>query len=77
MAWPSHMLQSVEIPAVTSIRVSDDYQPGNYQWDIGVTSIYSYALGLSPFKDVFWTTEDQPGNPKYGNNTEFRKASTQ
>ena len=71
MAWPRHMLQSVEIPAVTNIRVSDDYRPGNYQWDIGVTSIYSYALGLAPFKDSFWSTDTQPGSP-YGNDTEFR-----
>ena len=25
----------------------------------------SDAVGVAPFKDVFWTTADQPGNP-YG-----------
>ena len=46
------MLQSVEIPAVTQIRVSDDYQPSNSQWVIGDTLILAHAVGLAPFKDV-------------------------
>ena len=52
--------------------MSDDYHPGNRQWDIGISSIYSNALGLAPFKDVFWTTEHQPGNPRYDDKYEFR-----
>ena len=24
-----------------------------------------HALAIRPFKDNFWTTEDQPGNPRY------------
>ena len=30
-----------------------------------MSSIFAYSLGLAPFKDVFWSTEFQPGNP-YG-----------
>ena len=52
MPWPRHLLQSVEIPAVTQTRVSDDYTPGNSQWQIGDTSILAHALGLAAFKDV-------------------------
>ena len=52
MPWTRHVLQSVEIPAVTQIRVSDDYQPSNSQWVIGDTSILAHAVGLAPFKDV-------------------------
>jgi len=63
MAYPRHYLQSAEIPAVTQIRVSDDYQPGNDQWKIGLSSILAYSLGLASFKDNFWTTTHQPGNP--------------
>jgi hypothetical protein len=42
--------------------VSEDYQPGNDQWKIGISSILAHALGIAPFKDNFWTTSDQPGN---------------
>ena len=70
MAYCRHMLQSVEIENVVSMRASDDYQAGNDQWHIGLTSAWIYALGLAPFKDNFWTTSKQPGNPLYGNSTE-------
>ena len=36
------------------------------QWDIGLTDIWSYALGLAPFKDTFWTTPIQPGYSNHG-----------
>lgn len=52
MPWPRHVLQSLEIPVVTQIRVSDDYQPGNTQWRIGDTTILAHAVGLAAFKDV-------------------------
>ena len=55
MPWPRHLLQSVEIPAVTQTRVSDDYTPGNSQWEIGDTTILAHALGLAAFKDVSYT----------------------
>ena len=54
MSYSRHMMQSVEIENVVSIRASDDYHPGKSlswpQWDIGLTSIWTYALGLAPFK---------------------------
>ena len=52
MPWPRHVVQSLEIPVVTQIRVSDDYQPGNTQWRIGDTTILAHAVGLAAFKDV-------------------------
>ena len=52
MPWPRHLLQSVEISAVTQSRVSGDYTPGNSQWQIGDTTILAHALGLAAFKDV-------------------------
>lgn len=45
--------------------MSDDYKPGNNEWKIGVTSIFAHHLGIAPFKDNFWTTKNQTGNP-YG-----------
>eukprot|EP01043_Picozoa_sp_COSAG02_P034501 COSAG02_NODE_2416_length_8909_cov_10.038252_5_plen_183_part_00 len=70
MAYPRMALQSVELPAVTQIRVSDDYVPGPYwthedsapqQWRIGGSSILADALSLSAFKDNFWTNASEPG----------------
>ena len=52
MPWTRHILQSVAIPAVTQVRVSDDYQPSNTQWRIGDTTILAHAMGLAAFKDV-------------------------
>ena len=70
MPYPRHALQSVELLAVTQVRVSDDYVPGPawthqdsapQQWRIGGSSILADALSLAPFKDNFcaaqtWTT---------------------
>lgn len=52
MAWPRHVLQSVMIPAVTQIRVSNDYIPGNNQWLVWDATILAHAMGLAAFKDV-------------------------
>lgn len=62
MSNPRHAMQSLLYPAVTQARVSNDYNPGGGQWNIGISSILAAALGIAPFKDTFWTTESQPGN---------------
>lgn len=68
MAYPRFYLQTLEVRAVTHIRASDDYGPGTRpdQWYMGDTSLLAYALGLAPFKDVFWSTSNQPGNKYKG-----------
>lgn len=63
MAWPRHALASLEIGAVTQVRASDDYHPGNEQWRVGRTSLLAHALGLAPSKDNFWTSTSEPLNP--------------
>jgi hypothetical protein len=63
MPWSRHLLSSLQFPAVTQARASDDYQPGNSQWKLGYSSMLYRAMGLAPFKDNFWTTQYQPGNP--------------
>ncbi|XP_050418345.2 uncharacterized protein LOC126831737 [Patella vulgata] len=66
MAFPLHILAALEIPTVTQARVSADGVPGNTNgWKIGITSLFPQAMGIAPYKDNFWTTEYQPGNP-YG-----------
>ncbi|XP_071111597.1 uncharacterized protein [Haliotis cracherodii] len=65
MSNPRHAMQSLEIPVVTQARVSGDYRAGADNWKIGISSIFADAMGIAPFKDTFWSTERQPGNPKY------------
>ncbi len=70
---PATALMSTAIQPVTNIRASGDYHPGDYHdkidswntWDIALTSLFLGAIGIQPSKDVFWTSEFQPGNP-YG-----------
>ena len=59
MSYPRHALQSLEVPVVTQIRVSSDYQPGNTNWMIGDSTILAHALGLAAFKDNFHTVSEQ------------------
>ena len=70
MSHCRHVLQSVEIPAVTQARASGDYhQGGSNQWrQLGTTAMFAWALGVAPSKDNFWSTENADGgqlNPKY------------
>eukprot|EP00127_Corallochytrium_limacisporum_P006483 Clim_evm14s229 gene=Clim_evmTU14s229 len=79
MVYPRHVLSAVSMasangrggsgpvtPVVTHIRGSDDYQPGNQQWQgLGLSSYFIFAVGAKPFKDTLWSTPEQPGSP-YG-----------
>jgi len=49
-------MQSVEIPAVTQVRASDDYNPDNDQWSLGVSALLSHSVGLAPWKDDAYTS---------------------
>ena len=64
--FPRHVLQALEISRVTQARVSYDYTyhitHQREQWNIGVTSLLSDAVGLASFKDTFWSTTDEPGS---------------
>jgi len=70
MSLSRHILQSLEIPAVTQARASTDYHPGATQWNVGQTSIFAHAVGIAPTKDNYWSTSVQPGNPYKDNPTE-------
>lgn len=54
MSLSRHVLQSLEFDAVTQIRVTNDYatnfEYGGEQWRLGVSSMFSAAVGLAPFK---------------------------
>ena len=47
---------------VIQVRVSDDFV-SKTQWKIGISSLFVDSVGLAPFKDNFWSTSSQPGNP--------------
>lgn len=57
MATPSDALASVDMPAVTNLRVSTDFCYGD-SWEIGVSSLLVWALGSAPSKDTLWTTNN-------------------
>ena len=61
MSWVRHLLQTVEIPAVTQVRVSGDYQPNNSQWQIGDSTILADSLGIAAFKDNFHSVKVEAG----------------
>ncbi|KAK4310150.1 hypothetical protein Pmani_018263 [Petrolisthes manimaculis] len=61
MSFIRHLLHSTRLPAVTQIRVSDDYILCPHQWRIGVTSLLAHVLGLRPYKDVFWSSSINTG----------------
>lgn len=66
MPLPRHMLESTRFHGiVTNARASGDYHAGADNWNIGLSSLFYWALGVAPFKDDYWTTEVQPGSP-YG-----------
>lgn len=48
----------------TQARASIDYHLET-QWTLGVSGIFSRALGLAPTKDNYWSETIQPENP-YG-----------
>jgi hypothetical protein len=72
MPLPRHILQSVEIPAVTQVRASGDYVAGLWiqqWWNVAVSSLLYVALDLKPSKDNAWSKSIQPNNT-FQNTTE-------
>ncbi|CAF4370910.1 unnamed protein product, partial [Rotaria magnacalcarata] len=63
------IMETLENTQVHYMRVSDDYSENINQWNIGRVSMITWAIGVIPFKDTFWTTSIQPES-RYGNFTE-------
>ena len=68
MSHVRHIMQSLEMPAVTNARASGDYHPGSGQWHLGTSSILAHAVGIAPSKDNYWSTAIQNGT-RYGKQT--------
>eukprot|EP01006_Ploeotia_vitrea_P025486 TRINITY_DN58345_c0_g1_i1.p1 TRINITY_DN58345_c0_g1~~TRINITY_DN58345_c0_g1_i1.p1 ORF type:complete len:747 (-),score=77.64 TRINITY_DN58345_c0_g1_i1:102-2342(-) len=63
MSWGRHILQSVEIPAVTQARASGDYsQERSQQWKVGESALFGWAVAIAPSKDNYWSISKEPGN---------------
>ena len=75
MSLLRHILTALQIPRVTYARVYTDYAfhltDNAKQWAIGIPSMFADAIGLAPFKDVFWSTSSQPDSPYKPNATEM------
>ena len=64
MALPSDLLVSLQNNAVTNYRASDDYAGSSVtNFNLQTSSLLSWALGLRPSKDVFYTSDNLPENP--------------
>ena len=57
MAWPRHVLQSLEMASVTQGRASPDYHVATEQWRVGDNALFLDALALRPTKDCFQSNE--------------------
>ena len=64
-ATPSDLLLALDYPAVTNLRVTDDYYYGN-SWDVGPGSLLLWSLGAAPSKDTFWTSNQSDIAPGLG-----------
>jgi hypothetical protein len=56
-AAPTDVLASLEMPAVTNYRVSNDFCYG-HSWNIGMSSLIVWAAGVAPSKDTLWSTDN-------------------
>ncbi|KAK7102302.1 hypothetical protein V1264_020540 [Littorina saxatilis] len=76
MSPSRHIMHALQTNAVTQTHASNDYIPGKDQWEIGVSSIFAYAMGIVPIKDAMWSSTIQPGNRynKTEPNTELQLA---
>jgi hypothetical protein len=55
MALPADIVASVDFPAITNARASQDYGAGGGNWRIQGSSLLLSALGLRASKDNLWT----------------------
>jgi hypothetical protein len=74
MSHCRHIMQSVEIPAVTNARASGDYHAGGDQWKpLGTTGIFAWAVAIAPTKDNYWSTDVQTGSA-YGDFAKIKES---
>ena len=52
--------EALELDSVTHARASADYAYNFIQWNIGVSSLWAWAIGVAPLKDTFHSIHVQP-----------------
>lgn len=64
---PSDLMQSVYVPTASFLFATQNPACPSVEcpqsWTVGRVSVLARALGVAPFKDTFWSTAVQPGNP--------------
>jgi hypothetical protein len=50
---------------VRRVRASGDYLLSRDNWRVGLTGLLAGSLVLAPFKNVFWSSSNNPGNKLY------------
>ena len=58
----------MQIYCTTAVDIAYIFLPPEFpsdNWRIGLSNYLSDSLGVIPFKNIFWTSETNLGNPKY------------
>ncbi len=59
MPYPNQVLSAAWLPAVTNARATGDYFHAGDQWAVGATSLFYWAIGVLPFKDGFYSSNNK------------------
>ena len=59
MPYPNEVLSASKYAAVTNARATGDYFHANNQWEVGTTSLFYWAIGILPFKDGFYSSNNK------------------
>jgi hypothetical protein len=74
MDYPRHLMSSVELRCVTQARASGDYHPGNTQWKLGITAVFTSAIEIMPSKDSYWSMNSpQAGHYSAGTHEPYNR----
>jgi hypothetical protein len=59
MPYPNDVLSASRLPAVSNARATGDYFHSMNQWAVGHTSLFYWAIGVLPFKDGFYSSNNK------------------
>ena len=59
MAYANQVLSAASYSAVTNARATGDYFHATNQWAVGATSLFYWAIGILPFKDGFYSSNNK------------------
>jgi hypothetical protein len=59
MPYANQILSAASYAAVTNARATGDYFHAGNQWAVGSTSLFYWAIGILPFKDGFYSSNNK------------------